>query len=117
MGITLGSVYAFRPKPGREQVISMGMGVIGAETISADNLKMKSIRGIVFAPSGQALQSGAYRRVLQVYGSVNTPGSLSNSVSTRTAQVRGTGITSAYGGTLFIGTVGSLRVNFFAFGK
>ena len=121
MPTSLGSVYTFRPHPGREEVWAMGVGLFGNEVLNASDVKLKSIKSIMFQTFRGRRHSGGFRSDVHMAGSITggmaAVGSNNNSVTVLTGQVRGTGITSAYGGTLFIGTVGSLSASFLAVGK
>ena len=116
-----GSVYTFRPHPGREEVWSHGVGLFGNEVLAASDIGLKSIKSINFTTFRGRRHSGGFRSIVHMAGSITggmaAVGSNNNSVTILTGQVRGTGITSTYGGSLFIGTVGSLSAHFWAVGK
>lgn len=120
MGTGPGSVYTFRPHPGREEVWSQGVGLFGNEYLNASDLKLRTIKAINFTPFRGREHGGGFRRMVFMSGSISggagSIGNLNNQVRVLTGQVRGSAVPLGYPGSIYIGTVGSLSASFFARG-
>ena len=116
-----GSVYTFRPHPGREEIWSQGVGIWGNEDINASDIGLRAVKTINFTPYRGREHGGGFRRMVFMSGSIvggrAAYGSWNNVVTVLTGQVRGSAVPLRYPGSIFIGTVGSLSASFFATGR